>query len=60
MISGITLPFWPCQDAEPPIVVDLGSSWVRAGYAGDDAPRTVFSNLSTPNLVLVGITFRCL
>ena len=32
-------------DAFPPIVVDNGSSTCRAGFAGDDAPSSVFSNV---------------
>ena len=32
-------------DNYPPIVVDNGSSTCRAGFAGDDAPRSVFPNL---------------
>lgn len=32
-------------DNYPPIVVDNGSSTCRAGFAGDDAPEAVFSNV---------------
>ena len=26
----------------PALVIDAGSGWVKAGFAGDDAPRAVF------------------
>jgi len=33
------------DDALPPIVCDNGSGMVKAGFAGDDAPRAVFPSL---------------
>ena len=35
-------PFDDCELALAPIVLDTGSQYCRAGFAGDDAPRAVF------------------
>ncbi|KAF2363909.1 Actin family [Trinorchestia longiramus] len=34
-----------CDDDVSPLVVDNGSGMVKAGFAGDDAPRAVFPSI---------------
>ena len=34
-----------CDDEITPLVVDNGSGMVKAGFAGDDAPRSVFPSI---------------
>ena len=29
----------------PPLVLDAGSGWTKAGFAGDDAPRVAFPSI---------------
>ncbi|MFJ6054611.1 actin [Streptomyces sp. NPDC092307] len=33
------------DDGVQALVVDLGSGWIKAGFAGDDAPRAVFPSI---------------
>ena len=33
------------RGSHAPIVIDNGSSWCRAGWASDAAPRLIFDNL---------------
>lgn len=30
---------------KPPVIIDLGSAYIKAGFAGEDAPRVVFPNI---------------
>ncbi|KAF6041582.1 hypothetical protein EB796_000095 [Bugula neritina] len=34
-----------CDDETPALVIDNGSENMKAGFAGDDAPRTVFPSV---------------
>ena len=36
------------QDPDPAIVIDFGGGLVKAGFAGDDAPRVVFPPRGEP------------
>jgi len=48
-------------DSNPAVVIDNGSGMCKAGYAGDDAPRTVFpSVVGKPkrDLIMVGSTHK--
>ncbi len=38
--SSVNLFFW-CTDEVSALVVDIGTSSLRAGYAGDDTPRAI-------------------
>lgn len=53
---------WSHQDNEPcALVVDNGSGMVKAGFAGDDAPRAVFPSLvGRPKVqeVMVGMNYQ--
>jgi actin-related protein len=33
------------EDKYPPLVVDNGSGMIKAGFGGDDSPRSVFPNI---------------
>lgn len=34
-----------CDEGTTPLVIDNGSGICKAGFAGDDAPRAVFSSI---------------
>jgi hypothetical protein len=40
----------PCPDEVSAVVIDLGGSLCRAGYAGDDTPKAVFPAVGPPPL----------
>ena len=41
------------------VVIDNGSGVIKAGFSGDDAPRTVFQNV-VGRAKLPGIKMKCL
>ena len=46
------------EDAIEPIVLDCGSAWFKAGFAGDDAPRSIFpSVVGRPRHRAIGMGF---
>ena len=48
------------EDEVTPIVIDNGSGMVKAGFAGDDAPRAVFPSVTGRARYDVSFTFLLL